>query len=410
VEEGTVSYQVPARCSGWRLDRFLKERIPRLSRERIQKAIATRVSLSWGAAPEPSRRVVEGGLVSVQVARDGDFEEPAPSAGIEILHEDADLLAVNKPAGLLSHPTHACRTGNVVFRLRESRPWETGAPAHRLDRETSGVLLLGRSARARTALSGQFESGRVRKTYLALVRGVVSRAAGVITLPLGDLWRPDGTRLRDAAGERPRPARTAFRLLRSGVGVSLLALRPRTGRRHQIRAHLAAIGHPILGDALYTLEPRHFAAWLRISGRTAAGARPDDPGTEEFLALLGAPRQMLHAASIVVRHPGSGAPLRVTAPLPADFAVALGRLGEGEKSALAWLGGAGVPALAGLEESGASAPVRVHRADDRDRSADVHLREEVVHVPVREGNAPQRPVLVPASVAVDLDQSADTRP
>ena len=220
--------------------------------------------------------------------------ETVEPAAPPILYEDAEMLAVDKPAGLVVHPAYRHPDGTLYDAVRAPQMARgEGRPCllHRLDRDTSGVVLLAKTERARRALVRQFERRQVRKWYLALVRGQPASACGAITQPL----RRDPLDRRrvkvDGAGQT---AATRYRVLAGSAERALLLAEPRTGRTHQIRAHLAWLGHPLLGDAVY--------------GDAAAGA---------------APRQMLHAWALGVRHPITGQPLRVVAPLPADFATCL---------------------------------------------------------------------------------------
>jgi 23S rRNA pseudouridine1911/1915/1917 synthase len=219
-----------------------------------------------------------------------------PPAAIPVLFEDADVLAVDKPAGLVVHPAYRHPAGTLfdVVAARqeargEGRPWLL----HRLDRDTSGAVLLAKTERARRGLVRQFERREVRKWYLALVRGVPAPPANEIAVPLR---RDPADRRRVVVDPAGQHAQTGYRLLAAGAGRALLLVAPRTGRTHQIRAHLAWLGHPLLGDATYA--------------DVAKG-----PG--------GVLRHMLHAWVLAVRHPVTGEPLRVLAPPPADLAALL---------------------------------------------------------------------------------------
>lgn len=306
-------YEATGHFRGYRLDRFLQAMIPKLSRQRIQRAIRSRIETSWTATPRPATRVPAGGRVLIRFV---EVDEPAIPSLPLILHQDAEILVVDKPAGLLVHPTHTCRYNNLVHLLRQRFPGERIALAHRLDRETSGLLLVARSRDASRRLAEQFVAGTVRKTYLALVNGVVGSRSGRYDTPLGVTRKLDVVFSRSASGERAKPARTDFTVLRRYERHTLMALRPRTGRRHQIRAHLADAGHPIVGDKLYSLGAHEFLRLLR----GGAEPRPDDGP--------GACRQMLHAASLSFRHPSGGEWVRFDCPLPGDFETLLDRLGR----------------------------------------------------------------------------------
>lgn len=239
--------------------------------------------------------------------------EPPVDTNVEVLHHDDALVVVRKPAHL---PMHADGpfVRHTLIHLARTR---LGRPdlhlVHRLDRETSGLCVLAQTAPVRDALRQQFASGSVHKAYLAVVRG---RVAGdfAVDLPIGRsrhseiaLRRAAGT---DAEPAEQRPARTVFRLLRRSAERSLLRCEPQTGRTHQIRVHLEAAGHPLLGDKLYG---RPDADYLAFVARVKAGglARDVAPGEPD--------RQLLHAAELAFVHPRSGATVRFVDPLPSAF-------------------------------------------------------------------------------------------
>jgi RluA family pseudouridine synthase len=235
----------------------------------------------------------------------------AAEVALEIVHEDDHLLAVNKPHRLSLYPTKRHLGGSLTELVHRRHRALGGAdappsPCHRLDRETSGVVLFAKDRDTRASIGRQFEERTVEKTYLAMVRGVPAEDEGVIDLPLGrDLSSKveikQGPRL-DGGGLQ---ARTKWRVLEGHPDGrrALLELRPETGRQHQLRAHLAAIGHPILGDRLYLGGDDLFLASLD---------RDLDPG--EIDLLDGFDRLALHAASLVVSHPRAGR-IRIAAPL-----------------------------------------------------------------------------------------------
>ena len=232
---------------------------------------------------------------------------PAPGAGATgVLYEDDDLLAVDKPAGMVVHPAYRHPDGTLfdVVAARqaargEPRPWLL----HRLDRDTSGVVLLAKSERARRGLVRQFERHQVRKWYLALVWGIPHPPTGVVREPL----RRDPLDRRrvvvDLAGQE---ALTSYQVIAAEDGMALLLVEPRTGRTHQIRAHLAWLGHPIAGDATYGGEV------VPCTGHSLPRPAASIPA-----------RQMLHAWTLHARHPVSGDSLWIQAPVPADMAALL---------------------------------------------------------------------------------------
>ena len=225
-------------------------------------------------------------------------ERPPADRPLAVLYEDDDLLAVDKPAGLVAHPAYRHPDGTlynaIVARQSargEARPWLL----HRLDRDTSGVVLLAKTIPARRALVRQFERHTVRKWYLAVVSGQPTAAHGVITEPLR---RDSLDRRRVVVDPAGQATETRYRVLVADDARALLLVEPRTGRTHQIRAHLAWLGHPLLGDATYAAD---------------TGVQPPDPPA----------RHLLHAWALAVRHPSGGAPLHLVAPLPPDLAAHL---------------------------------------------------------------------------------------
>jgi len=308
VSEPQTQFMVGSRDRGKRLDLFLKERIPGLSRARLQDAIRTRITLSWSAAVRPATPVRPGG--TVQIGWVPLYEEPL-AIDLPVLARGADWLAVDKPAGIPVHPVNRVRENSLIRLLRRQEGVDSLRLVHRLDRETTGVLLIAATPEAARALALAFERGRVEKEYLALVRGEMKEEAGEIDLPIGDrAGRKVFVRREAGSGV---PARTRWRVERRLGGGSLLRLFPETGRRHQLRVHLAAIGHPILGDILYGRPDQDYLDMVR--------------GTRDARKDEGAPlRQLLHCARLAFADPPSGVTRVVEAPLPADFLAALHQL------------------------------------------------------------------------------------
>jgi 23S rRNA pseudouridine1911/1915/1917 synthase len=245
-------------------------------------------------------RLAEGQVVSVVLEEAGQSPLQAPPAApaLRVLFEDAEVLAVDKPAGVTAQPTEG-RVGGSLVDLASAYLRREAGLVHRLDRETSGVTVFGKTPRATTSLAEDFREGHARKRYLAAT-GPGLPPSGFVDLPLSrDPSRPGRWRATRAANGVP--AETDFRTLFAGGDFCLVELLPRTGRTHQLRAHLTALGAPILGDARY-------------GGAATAGG-------------LAAPRCLLHAQALEVRHPRTGQPLRLESPVPEDLGRFFARAG-----------------------------------------------------------------------------------
>ncbi|MBM3747164.1 MAG: RluA family pseudouridine synthase [Acidobacteria bacterium] len=285
--------------TGKRLDVFLQERLPEYSRSRLQQWVkAGRVRVE-GAAERPSYRLRGGEAVEVEPAEPPPLKAIPEDLPVRVLYEDADVVAVDKPAGMVVHAGAGCRTGTLVNALLHRFGALSGAGGearpgivHRLDRHTSGVLLVARHDSAHRRLAGQFAARQVEKIYLALVHGRVKADAGRIEKPI---TRDRVRRVRMTARlARGRSALTEYRVLRRWEHFTLLEVRIRTGRTHQIRAHFSSLGHPVAGDRLY-------GAPARVAGR---------PPLERFF---------LHAHRIGFAQPSTGDPVTVVSPLPAEL-------------------------------------------------------------------------------------------
>jgi 23S rRNA pseudouridine1911/1915/1917 synthase len=226
-----------------------------------------------------------------------------------IAYEDAHLLVIDKPAGLVVHPARGHRTGTLAQLLGATAAGgpdpERAGIVHRLDRDTSGLLVVARSDEAHRRLQAALAQRRIVREYLALVHGRPPARTGTIEAPIG---RDPRVRTRMAVdGAHPREARTHFEIERPLGAFTLLRLRLDTGRTHQIRVHLQAIGHPVVGDPEYGRAPRRDG---EIAGVDTAGA-------------LGLQRQFLHAARLAFTHPFTEEPIDVLSPLPGDLQAAL---------------------------------------------------------------------------------------
>ena len=315
-----LTYPVPNEYAGLRLDRFIQTRIPRLSRTRANAIVRACAYRADGTRRRPSERVRAGETV---ILVRPSFEEPVVPTEFGVIHEDEAMLVVDKPPGLPVHPSASYHKNTLTYLLRQRYPERTPHLAHRLDRETSGVLVCAKTLDDERDLKGQFERRETDKTYLAVARGHVDPPRGEIALPMG---RPDsGLHILMEVRDDGSPAKTGYEVVASAPGHSLVALHPLTGRQHQLRVHLAAIGHPIVADKLYGPEgPAPFLEYVDAGGMTP-----------ELERRLGHPRQALHAHRLTIRHPRSGEPLTLEAPLPPDLEELWTRLG-GERSDTAW--------------------------------------------------------------------------
>jgi len=281
--------------AGKRLDVFLQEQLPEYSRSRLQDWIKSgRVRVN-GEAERPSVRLRGNESVEVEPAALAPLKAYAEDLPLEILYQDDEVIAVNKPAGMVVHAGAGRHSGTLVNALLhhfgalskgggEERP----GIVHRIDRFTSGVLLVARTDAAHRGLAAQFAARTVEKVYLAMVHGIVKADQGRIEKPIS---RDPARRLRMTARRAEgRPAITEYKVLERFAGFTYLEVRIRTGRTHQIRAHFASLGHPVAGDRLY-------------------GA-PAQPALD---------RTFLHAHRVRFAHPTTGERITVEAPLPPDL-------------------------------------------------------------------------------------------
>lgn len=294
-------------AEGGRLDRFLTARIKGSTRSGVQRMVddgRVRVEGRSGGTRASTRVALEDTVVVLYPRR----EDPPPRVeSLTVLYEDDRLLVVDKPAGVLSHPTDKIARNSVTEILKTQFPGGRFLLAHRLDRETSGVLALSKDSEAARLLQEQFERRDTAKEYYALVRGRPDWSETVAEFPLEK--EAGGVKVRQIVSATGDPAVTEFSVLSYSDAGSLVLCRPKTGRLHQLRVHLSHLGHPILGDLLYGPDP---SLYLKAVAGTI---------TEADRAAAGAPRQMLHAARLSFSHPGTGQEVTVAAPVPADFSA-----------------------------------------------------------------------------------------
>lgn len=314
VPEGSVVsvLRVPPECAGMRLDRFVQSQLRRTSRTRTQKILAL------GAYSPTAKRLRANDRVKAEqhiLLWRAPWDEEVAPVDMAVLFEDEWIIAVSKPANMVVHPTARYHKSTVVMRLEAARPGERFFPAHRLDRETSGVLLLSKRPEADRAVKVQFEGREsVTKKYLAIVWGAAPSGERLLDRPMElDPHNKYKVKMRIAAPGEGLSAATACATLETRIhpetkrSYSLVACTLLTGRQHQIRLHLAAEGLPIVGDKLYGPDETMFAR----------GA--DNCLTDEDNASLELPRHALHAATLEIDHPITGERLRIEAPLPQDL-------------------------------------------------------------------------------------------
>lgn len=302
-----LSSRVPATAAGQTLLDWLASRFRYHPRERWQDEIgAGRVRIDGrDAAPGD---VLAAGMTVLYCKL---HREPVVDRTVRVLHADAALLVVEKPAHLPMHADGPFVRNTLIHLLRTEHGHPEARIVHRLDRETSGLVVAARASAARRALERQFSAGTVAKHYLAVVRGEVA-ADFVCDAAIGHSTTSSIALRRSAAADskQARPARTDFRVLERAPGRTLLECVPATGRTHQIRVHLEHAGFPVLGDKLYG---RPDADYLEFVRRMKAGGDPRD-------TPAGQPsRQLLHAASLEFEHPDSGERLRFESPSPPEF-------------------------------------------------------------------------------------------
>jgi 23S rRNA pseudouridine1911/1915/1917 synthase len=298
-----VQFTVPAEQAGNRLDRFLASQLSQMSRTHIQSLMDEGRVLVDGSAMKPSHRIEQGATIVVEIPPPPAPGVPAENIALEILYEDADIAVVNKAAGMIVHPGAGGGAGTLVAALLNRYGTSEGLSTvggplrsgivHRLDKETSGVMLIARTDAAHLKLVAEFRDREVEKTYIALLHGAVKGESGRVELPVArDLNR----RARMTARRREgREARTDWRVLLRFTGFTLIEAGLHTGRTHQIRVHFSTLGWPVVGDTLYG-APRQ----ERVSG-----------------ALLPSlDRNFLHAARIAFLHPRTGKRVEFRAPLP----------------------------------------------------------------------------------------------
>lgn len=314
-----VSFLVLSQDSAKRLDVFLSQKEPALSRSQIKRLIETGKVRIEGRKAKPGLRLREDERVTLILPEPKKMEVEAEAIPLKVLYEDRHLIVVNKPAGLVVHPAAGNYSGTLVNALLHRCPDLAGIGGvlrpgivHRLDKDTSGVLVVAKDDPAHRSLSDQFRKHTAERRYMGIVFGQLSDE-GQVDAPVGR--HPTHRKKMSARPRKGREARTHWRVLERFRSFNLAEFRLETGRTHQIRVHLSSIGHPILGDPLY-------------GGRKRL-ASVEPPPLRQGLQKL--KRQALHAASLGFVHPVSGKALKFESSLPEDILEAVGLLRRMDK-------------------------------------------------------------------------------
>ncbi|MBC7261563.1 MAG: RluA family pseudouridine synthase [Chloroflexi bacterium] len=295
---------------GQRVDSYIAKAVPDLSRSFVQKLLEEgRITIA-GRVPKASYKVEAGDVIAVRVPPPEPVELQPEEIPLTIVYEDGDIVVVDKPAGMVVHPAHGHYSGTLVNALLARCPDLEGIGGelrpgivHRLDKDTSGLLVVAKNDRAYRHLQQQFKQRLVHKTYIALAEGILEATHGIIEAPIG---RDPQQRKRMAVlPHGGREACTEYRVVEYFPQHTLVEAEPITGRTHQIRLHFAFIGHPIAGDRVYGFR-------------------------KQKLPLQ---RQFLHAARLSFTLPGTGQPVEFTSPLPADLVAVLDSLRQARQQA-----------------------------------------------------------------------------
>ncbi len=297
----TKEYSFVVDVSGLRLDKFVGERCPELSRTHARELIEGGFITVNNKAAKPSLKLKSGEKVNIIIPNAPPSHLEAENIPLKVVYEDADVVVVDKPAGMAVHPApgHSSHTlVNAVLNYLPALAQENDSLrpgiVHRLDKDTSGLIVVAKNRVAQADLSKQFKNRIVKKSYLALVKGRLTPEKGIIEAAIG---RDRRHRQRMAVVSKGREARTEYRVIKYYGNYTLMEIKPETGRTHQIRVHLSAIGFPVAGDATYGLKSPRF------------------------------PRQFLHASRIGFNLPSTGVWVEFESPLPPDLEKVLREIG-----------------------------------------------------------------------------------
>jgi len=310
----TTSITVHEGNEGERIDVFLSKYFKRVSRSQIKKFIEDERITMDGEPVTASKRVTKGACICVKDFRDMPFKAEPEPVEFGAVYYDEDIIVVNKPSGLVVHPARKNLAGTLVNGIlyRFGRLPESSVPGrpgivHRLDRDTSGVMVVARTDEAFDNLKLQFKERRIHKEYVALTHGIPQLMSGVITKGI----KPSETAYnRMTAAEDGKRSVTEYEVVRTCGSYAVLRLKPLTGRTHQIRLHCRSMGHPVLCDTLYGHE-----GTIRLSNITALREGQDNPAILSRLAL--------HSEKLSLYHPRTGEQVSFSTPVPVEFALFL---------------------------------------------------------------------------------------
>ena len=321
VVNGTFTILVDESDQDRRLDAVVAAHLPACSRSLAANLIGNHKILVDNQPKKPGYRVKSGQEIIGRIPAPEPVEcqpEPIP---LDILYQDRHIVVLNKPAGLVVHPAPGHRSGTLVNALLYHCPDLGGIGGeirpgivHRLDKDTSGTMVVAKNAQALETLAQQFKTRTVRKKYLALVYGDLKNDEGTIKLPIGR--HPVHRKQMSTTTRKGRPAETSWRVREKFKAVTLLELTLKTGRTHQIRVHCTAMGHPIVGDQVYRSRK-----WLKDIDRLFSGK--SSSMVAQFKAV---PRQMLHAWRLRLTHPGTGEIMTFESPIPTDMETVIEKL------------------------------------------------------------------------------------
>ena len=305
ANESPINLTIPYSCAGMRLDQALAQLLPNWSRSRLQTWILEKRITIHEEAGTSKQKVWGNEQILIQpYLHASETKHKAESIDLDIIFEDEQLIVINKPAGLVVHPGNGNWHGTLLNALLHHAEQLNHIPragiVHRLDKETSGLLVVAKTIASQTSLVRQLQSHSVKREYLALVFGEV-QADGDVNAPIG---RHPTQRTKMAIIEKGKNARTHYKILDEFEGCTLLQCNLETGRTHQIRVHMHAIGHPLVGDPVYS-------------------GRPKKTNIEIMQLLMEFPRQALHAERLALAHPKTQQPIQWETKLPEDMEALL---------------------------------------------------------------------------------------